>query len=163
MKLYGSTKVYGIVLEDLKENKTYNITGTIRDLYQTYTESGSEVRILLPTKLMGKECLAEVVSISKSEYDGLVYQVKDIFSGISEELAGLDSSIYLSGDTIICPPGKTPSKVGMLMSDVSIQVTKFEVENPDFYELELKYKDDTYKVTNLVINSVMILTKKSVS
>ena len=157
MKLYGSTKIYGIVLKDVPNDKTYNITGTVRDLYQTYIESKDEVKILLPSTLMGQGCLAEVTEIRKSDYDGSVYQIKDIFNGLSEELAGLDSSLYCSGDTLIALSGRSPEKASLLISNPLVQISKFEVDNPDFYEFKLRYKDPKYMVTNLTINSTLIM------
>lgn len=158
----GNTRIYNVKMVDVSEGKEYSLAASMRDLYDTITEEGDNVKIYLESSggFTKADSLVRVKSIEKLDDPDTpeIYKVTSLLGGLNEELTGNDSSIYCSSDTKFNINGRI-QYVRELGLSKEYEVTKLHNPDVDFYTIKLDHFSDGGNIirTNVMINGMIVM------
>lgn len=163
----GNTRIYNVKMVDVSEGKEYSLAASMRDLYDTITEEGDNVKIYLESSggFTKADSLVRVKSIGKfgtklnsADTPVYTYKVTSLLGGLNEELTGNDTSIYCSHDTKFNIGGRI-QYVRELSLSREYEVTKLYNPNADLYIIKLDHFSDGGNIirTNVMINGMIVM------
>lgn len=158
----GNTRIYNVKMVDVSEGKEYSLAASMRDLYDTITEEGDNVKIYLESSggFTKADSLVRVKSIEKLGNPDTpeIYKVTSLLGGLNEELTGNDASIYCSSDTKFNIDGRI-QYIRELGLSKKYEVTKLHNSNVDFYIIKLDHFSDGGNIirTNVMINGMIVM------